>query len=99
MRAVGAWEVLVELMMARAAERRAFGRALIDYDATQQAIARRCADPPRLRDGAPVAHRRRAGRSPSAPDLPPGAAGALERGRLALHRPADRLARPRSDKI
>ncbi len=40
MRPVGACEVLVELMMARAAERRAFGRALIDYDATQQAIAR-----------------------------------------------------------
>ncbi len=40
MRAIGASEVLVELMMARAAERRAFGRAVIDYDATQQAIAR-----------------------------------------------------------
>lgn len=40
MRAIGACEVLVELMMARTAERRAFGRALIDYDATQQAIAR-----------------------------------------------------------
>ncbi|MBM3647605.1 MAG: acyl-CoA dehydrogenase [Alphaproteobacteria bacterium] len=40
MRAIGACEVLVELMMARAAERRAFGRAVIDYDATQQAIAR-----------------------------------------------------------
>jgi acyl-CoA dehydrogenase len=40
MRAIGACEVLVELMMARAAERRAFGRALIDHDATQQAIAR-----------------------------------------------------------
>lgn len=40
MRAIGACEVLVELMMARASERRAFGRAVIDYDATQQAIAR-----------------------------------------------------------
>jgi len=40
MRAIGACEVLVELMMARAAERRTFGRAVIDYDATQQAIAR-----------------------------------------------------------
>lgn len=40
MRALGTCEVLVELMMARAAERRAFGRAVIDYDATQQAIAR-----------------------------------------------------------
>ncbi len=34
MRAIGTCEVLVELMMARAAERRAFGRAVIDYDAT-----------------------------------------------------------------
>lgn len=40
MRVIGACEVLVELMMARAAERRTFGRAVIDYDATQQAIAR-----------------------------------------------------------
>jgi acyl-CoA dehydrogenase len=40
MRAIGTCEVLVELMMARAAERRAFGRAVIDYDATQTAIAR-----------------------------------------------------------
>lgn len=40
MRAIGSCEVLVELMMARAAERKAFGRAVIDYDATQQAIAR-----------------------------------------------------------
>jgi acyl-CoA dehydrogenase len=40
MRAIGACEVLVGLMMARAAERHAFGRAVIDYDATQQAIAR-----------------------------------------------------------
>jgi acyl-CoA dehydrogenase len=39
-RAIGACEVLVGLMMARAAERHAFGRAVIDYDATQQAIAR-----------------------------------------------------------
>lgn len=40
MRAIGICEVLVELMMARAAERRAFGRSVIDYDATQQAVAR-----------------------------------------------------------
>jgi acyl-CoA dehydrogenase len=40
MRAIGTCEVLVELMMARAAERRAFGRTVIDYDATQMAIAR-----------------------------------------------------------
>ena len=40
MRAIGACEVLVELMMARAAGRQAFGRALIDYDSTQQAVAR-----------------------------------------------------------
>jgi len=40
MRAIGTCEVLVELMMARAAERKAFGRSVIDYDATQQAVAR-----------------------------------------------------------
>jgi acyl-CoA dehydrogenase len=40
MRLLGTCEVLVELMMARAAERTAFGRKVIDYDATQQAIAR-----------------------------------------------------------
>jgi acyl-CoA dehydrogenase len=40
MRAIGTCEVLVELMMARASERQVFGRGLIDYDATQQAIAR-----------------------------------------------------------
>jgi acyl-CoA dehydrogenase len=40
MRAIGTCEVLVELMMARAAGRKSFGRAIIDYDATQQAIAR-----------------------------------------------------------
>ncbi|HSH99665.1 MAG TPA: acyl-CoA dehydrogenase family protein [Reyranella sp.] len=40
MRLLGTCEVLVELMMARAGERTAFGRKLIDYDATQQAIAR-----------------------------------------------------------
>ncbi|TBR29084.1 MAG: acyl-CoA dehydrogenase, partial [Reyranella sp.] len=40
MRAIGTCEVLVELMMARAAERRTFGRAVIDYDSAQQAIAR-----------------------------------------------------------
>ena len=40
MRAIGTSEVLVELMMARAAERRTFGRAVVDYDSAQQAIAR-----------------------------------------------------------
>ena len=40
MRAIGTCEVLVELMMARAAERSTFGRTVIDYDATQHAIAR-----------------------------------------------------------
>ena len=40
MRLIGACEVVVELMMARALERRPFGRLLADYDATQQAIAR-----------------------------------------------------------
>ena len=40
MRAIGTSEVLVELMMARAAERRAFGRSVIDYDSVQQSIAR-----------------------------------------------------------
>jgi len=40
MRLLGTCEVLVELMMARAAERTAFGRKVIDYDATQTAIAR-----------------------------------------------------------
>jgi acyl-CoA dehydrogenase len=40
MRLLGSCETLVELMMARAIERRAFGRALAGYDATQQAIAR-----------------------------------------------------------
>lgn len=40
MRAIGTCEVLVELMMARAAERKTFGRSVIDYDATQQAVAR-----------------------------------------------------------
>jgi acyl-CoA dehydrogenase len=40
MRLLGTCEVLVELMMARASERTAFGRKVIDYDATQTAIAR-----------------------------------------------------------
>jgi len=40
MRLLGACEVLVELMMARAAERTVFGRKVLDYDATQAAIAR-----------------------------------------------------------
>lgn len=40
MRLLGTCEVLVELMMARAAERTVFGRKVLDYDATQAAIAR-----------------------------------------------------------
>lgn len=40
MRLLGTCEVLVELMMARAAERTVFGRKVLDYDATQTAIAR-----------------------------------------------------------
>jgi acyl-CoA dehydrogenase len=40
MRLIGNCEVLVELMMAVATERHAFGRAVIEYDATQQTIAR-----------------------------------------------------------
>ena len=40
MRAIGTSEVLVELMMARAAERRTFGKAVVDYDSAQHAIAR-----------------------------------------------------------
>ena len=40
MRAIGTCEVLVELMMARAAERRTFGRTVIEYESAQQAIAR-----------------------------------------------------------
>jgi len=40
MRTLGACEVLIELMLARASERRAFDRALVDYDSTQVAIAR-----------------------------------------------------------
>ena len=40
MRLLVSCEVLVELMMARAAERTAFGRKVIDYDTTQTAIAR-----------------------------------------------------------
>jgi acyl-CoA dehydrogenase len=40
MRLLGTCETLVELMMARAAERTAFGKPLSGYDATQQAIAR-----------------------------------------------------------
>jgi len=40
MRAIGTSEMLVELMMARAAERKAFGKSVIDYDSAQQAIAR-----------------------------------------------------------
>lgn len=39
MRSIGMSEVLVELMMARAAERRAFGRQVIEYDTVQRWIA------------------------------------------------------------
>lgn len=39
MRSIGTCEVLIELMMARAAERTAFGRAVIDYDTVQGWIA------------------------------------------------------------
>ncbi len=44
MRAIGACEVLVELMMARAAERRAFGRAVIDYDSRSRPLPAPCRD-------------------------------------------------------
>ena len=40
MRSIGLCEVLIELMMARASERRAFGRTVIDYDTVQGWIAR-----------------------------------------------------------
>ena len=39
MRQIGLAEVLVSLMMARAKERRTFGRAVIDYDTVQRSIA------------------------------------------------------------
>ena len=39
MRCLGLAELMVQLMMARAAERRAFGRAIIDYDTVQRWIA------------------------------------------------------------
>jgi acyl-CoA dehydrogenase len=39
MRSIGTCEVLIELMMARAAERTTFGRAVIDYDTVQGWIA------------------------------------------------------------
>ena len=39
MRAIGNCEMLIELMKARAAERRTFGRQVIEYDAVQHAIA------------------------------------------------------------
>ena len=39
MRSLGLCEMLVQLMMARAAERRSFGRALIEYDTIQRWIA------------------------------------------------------------
>lgn len=39
MRQIGLAEVLVSLMMARAKERRTFGRAIIDYDTVQSSIA------------------------------------------------------------
>jgi acyl-CoA dehydrogenase len=39
MRSIGLCELLIELMMARAAERRAFGRSVIEYDTVQRWIA------------------------------------------------------------
>src|SRR5436305_3471855 len=39
MRSIGLCEVLIELMLARAAERTAFGRAIIEYDTVQRWIA------------------------------------------------------------
>jgi acyl-CoA dehydrogenase len=39
MRSIGQCEVLIELMMARAQERVAFGKPIIDYDTTQRRIA------------------------------------------------------------
>jgi acyl-CoA dehydrogenase len=39
MRSIGMSEVLIQLMMARAAERKAFGRTVIDYDTVQRWIA------------------------------------------------------------
>ena len=39
MRSLGLCEMLVQLMMARASERRAFGRMIIDYDTVQRWIA------------------------------------------------------------
>jgi acyl-CoA dehydrogenase len=39
MRQIGLAEVLMQLMMARAKERHTFGRAIIDYDTVQAAIA------------------------------------------------------------
>jgi acyl-CoA dehydrogenase len=39
MRSIGLCEVLIELMMARAAERSAFGRTVIEYDTVQRWIA------------------------------------------------------------
>jgi acyl-CoA dehydrogenase len=98
MRAIGTCEALLELMMARAAERSAFGRAVIDYDATQQAIARSRIDIEQARLLV-LRTAERLGREghqavwrdvSMAPDLPPGAAGALERRGLAyIMRPAD----------
>jgi len=39
MRAIGMAELMVELMMARAAERKAFGRSVVEYDTVQRWIA------------------------------------------------------------
>ncbi|WP_022723511.1 acyl-CoA dehydrogenase family protein [Rhodopseudomonas sp. B29] len=39
MRSIGLCELLIELMMARATERRAFGRSVIEYDTVQRWIA------------------------------------------------------------
>src|SRR3954471_4610425 len=39
MRSIGLCEVLIELMLARAVERSAFGRAIVEYDTVQRWIA------------------------------------------------------------
>ena len=49
MRAIGMAESMVELMMARAAERRAFGRTVIEYDTVQRWIAEARVDIERTR--------------------------------------------------
>lgn len=49
MRALGMAELMVELMMARAAERRTFGRSVIEYDTVQRWIAEARVDIERTR--------------------------------------------------